>query len=229
MIKTIHAWILHKQATGDTSVRLYLFTREYGLIQCLFKGGRSSKKNVLLQLFTPLCLNVSIRYNRFYINSVETLAPTLPLTGNALFCALYANEILYYSLKQDVSEELLFDAYIYLLNQLILYKDNVQIEPCLRRFEWTLLQVCGYSFSLSCEAKTGQPIEKHKYYQFKVNEGLLETDQGFSGAHIIALAQDDFSDKAYLHTAKIIMRMAIEHLLEGRRIHSRALFTNTPL
>lgn len=222
--RTIEAWVLHKQWFGDTSARVSFFTRELGVVQCLCKGGRTPKKQALLQAFTPLWISLAERYDRHYIQAVESISSTLPLTGNSLFAGLYINEVLYYALSPNYSDSILFDAYLLTLNSLILTKDRLVLEALLRRFEWTLLRSCGYSFSLTQEARTANLIVADLRYQFVAGEGFVIDSRGIPGAHILALAQDDLSEIAYLKSAKMIMRQAIDHLVGGREIKSRALY-----
>lgn len=222
--KSLQALVLHKQWSGDTSAKVIFFTRELGLVHCLCKGGRTPKKQSLLQAFTPLWLGVDERHDRYYARSVESLSPMLPLEGNALFSALYINELLYYVLKPVYPDAELFDAYLHTLNGLTSSQDRLVIEALLRRFEWTLLQTCGYMFSLTEEARTEQAIVANAYYQFIAGEGFILSHQGIAGEHILALAENKLDHPVYLKSAKIIMRQAIDHLLNGRDIKARALF-----
>ncbi|MCE0724225.1 MULTISPECIES: DNA repair protein RecO [Legionella] len=223
-IRTIEAWVLHKKWSGDTSTRVSFFTRELGVIQCLSKGGRTPKKQALLQPFTPLWVNLVERHERYYTQSVESIVPTLQLTGGSLFAGLYINEILYYALRPNYPDATLFDAYLFTLNNLASTKERLVLEASLRRFEWTLLHACGYSFSLTHEARTAHLIGADLCYQFVAGEGFIINSRGIPGEHILALAQDNLNEAPYLKSAKIIMRQAIDHLLGGREIKTRALY-----
>ena len=227
--QSIEAWVLYKQWSGDTSARVIFITRDAGLIQCFYKGGRTPKKQALLQPFTPLWVTITERYDRYYAQTIESSSPTLQFpVANALFASLYVNEILYYALSPNYPDAALFDAYLLTLNSLAATKDRLVLESILRRFEWVLLQSCGYSFSFSHEARTANLIAADLYYQFVAGEGFILDRSGVSGAHILALAHDDFSDPAALKSAKIIMRQAIDHLLGGKEIKARALYTRAP-
>lgn len=225
--KTIEAWVLHKQWSGDTSARVSFFTRESGLIHCLCKGGRTPKKHALLQAFTPLWLSVDERYDRLYVKTIESISPGLQLTGHSLFSALYVNEILYHALSSGYPDVGLFDAYLFTLNGLALAKERLVLESLLRRFEWTLLRACGYSFSLTHEARTDQELCADLRYQFIAGEGFILNIDGIPGDHILALAQDNLDSADYLKSAKQVMRKAIDHLLSGREIKARALYAST--
>ncbi|MGC1181671.1 DNA repair protein RecO [Legionella sp.] len=225
MTKTIEGWVVHKQWSGDTSARVSFFTLELGFIQCLYKGGRTPKRQALLQVFTPLWLTVDERYERYYVKTVESISPTLDLEGHSLFCALYVNEILYYALSPYYHDASLFEVYLFTLNGLASTRERLVFESLLRRFEWALLKTCGYSFSLIHEARTNNFIVPELYYQFVAGEGFISTSEGIPGRHILALAEDNLSEADYLKSAKYIMRQAIDDLLGGREIKSRSLYS----
>ncbi|CEG56460.1 DNA repair protein RecO [Legionella fallonii] len=222
--KSVQAWVIHKQWSGDTSARVSFFTRELGLIQCLCKGGRTPKKQSLLQAFTPLWVSVDERYNRYYAQKIEGIAAMLPLEGVSLFSGLYVNELLYYTLSPANPDEELFNAYLTTLNGLALNLDRFTVESLLRRFEWVLLKSCGYSFSFTQEARTGELIISDHYYHFIAGEGFISANKGILGEHLLALSEDNLSEEALLKSAKHIMRQAIDHLLGGREIQARNLY-----
>lgn len=224
MTKTVEAWVIHKKWSGDTSARVSFFTREFGFIECLCKGGRTPKKQALLQAFTPLWLTLDERYERLYANKIESISPTLHLEGHSLFSALYINEILYYVLSPHTPDPGLYDAYRITLNKLSLTKERLVLESLLRRFEWTLLKASGYSFSLVHEARTQNLITAGLYYQFVAGEGFVLNSRGIPGTHILALAEDNLAEVDVLKSAKHIMRQAIDDLLGGREIKARALY-----
>lgn len=223
--KLVQAFVVHKYWSGDTSARVIFFTRELGVVHCLCKGGRTPKKQALLQAFTPLWLSLNERYERHYMHHLESSAPMLSLTGHSLFSALYINELLYYALSPLYPDPRLFDAYLFTLNALASNQDRLSIEALLRRFEWALLLACGQSFSLQKDAQTGKDIIEQAFYQFRAGEGLVLAQQGIPGASILAIAADNLNEAATLKYAKVMMRQAIDSLLDGREIKARALYT----
>lgn len=221
--RVMNAWVLHKHWTGDTSARVVFFTRELGLIHCLCRGGRTLKKQAFLQPFTPLWLAVEERYDRFYTRSIEQHQPMLVLSGDSLFSGLYINELLYYALKPQYQDETLFDAYELILLALGRSQDRLVIEGQLRRFEWNLIKSCGHAFSFFQDARSDDAILENKYYQFIPGEGFVLQSGGIPGRYILALGEDNLDDLSCLKAAKMIMRKAIDHLLNGRELKSRAL------
>ena len=220
----LQAWIIHKYWSGDTSARVVFFTREQGLIRCLYKGGRTPKKQALLQAFSPLWLAMDVRGQAHFVRQLEAASPPMLLVGHTLFAGLYVNELLHHALQPNDPDELLYLAYVHTLNLLTKTTDRFAIEAILRRFEWTLLTSCGYHMSLTHDAKTALPISAHLYYRFIPGEGFIMEASGICGTHLMAMAADDLDDKAVLKTAKHIMRRAIDHALDGKIIKARALY-----
>ncbi len=222
--KSLQAWVIHKQWSGDTSARVDFFSQELGLVRCLCKGGRTPKKQSLLQAFTPLWLCVDERHDRYYVKSMESISPMLHLEGNSLFSGLYINELLYHTLRPIYPDAELFNAYLVTLNALASSCDRLLIEPVLRRFEWALLKACGHLFSWTVEARTGLMIHENKAYLFVAGEGFVCSHKGIPGEHIIGLSEDNLNEIDYLKSAKKIMRQAIDYLLGGKEIKARALY-----
>ena len=224
--EALEAWVLHKQWSGDTSARVVFFTRDYGLVHCYYKGGRTPKKQALLQAFTPLWLTMDVRGDAYFVRQLEIAAPTVPLVGQRLFAALYMNELLYYLLKPLDPSIVMHEVYPQALETLAKATDRLAIEAVLRRFEWTLLRASGYPMSLTHEAISGKRIVDEGYYQFIVGEGFRVAAQGIRGVDILAMSKDRLEEPEVLRIAKKIMRIAIDHVLEGREIKARGLYVS---
>lgn len=219
-----HAWVIHKYWSGDTSARVVFFTREQGLVNGLYKGGRTPKKQALLQVFTPLWLALDVRGQAYFVRHLEIAAPSLPLEGPTLFAGLYVNELLYHALKPHDPHLELHRLYPHVLHALKAASDRFAIERVLRRFEWTLLTACGYQLSLTHDAASASPILATSHYHYLAGEGFVRAQEGICGAHLLAMSEDNLEDKAVLRTAKQIMRQAIAHAIDGKEIRSRALY-----
>jgi DNA repair protein RecO (recombination protein O) len=216
--EALSAWVLHKYWSGDTSARVVFFTRQYGVVNCLYKGGRTPKKQALLQPFTELWLVMNIRGDSFFVRDLEIAAPQDEFLGKNLFSALYMNELLHYTLRPqdpDVTLKALSRA-----------EGRLSIEAILRRFEWVFLKACGYEISFTHDARTAQLISDKNFYRLVPGEGFILVDKGISGAHLMAMADDDLSDAMVLNASKKIMRQAIDYALDGRVIRARALYIN---
>ncbi|ASQ45484.1 DNA repair protein RecO [Legionella clemsonensis] len=220
----LEAWVLHKQPSGETSILVTFFTREKGIIKCLCKGGRTLKKQAMLQAFTPLWISVDSKNERHYARQLEAVSCPFNFKGDTLFAGLYLNELLYYSLSLSDPHPDLFDNYLGTLRGLATVTDKFVMEALLRQFEWSLLVACGQAISLTEEAHSTMSIDENKYYHFKANEGFIPASAGLPGKDILALSQGCLDNASVLKTAKVIMRQAIDELLDGRVLKSRALY-----
>lgn len=215
---TSEAWVLHKIPSGDTSLRLSLFSREMGVLSCLYKGGRTPKKQALIQAFIPLWVSLAKTGNSYFVRHLEIHAPALELKNTALYAALYLNELLYYLIKPLDPHPELYDHYKYTLHGLTMASERLTIESLLRKFEWVLLAECGYSLAFTEQAAQAE------YYRFWPNKGFVPALDGFPRAEILTIIEGQFHDINLLKSAKIIMRQAIDFLLEGKELKSRQLF-----
>ena len=222
--ETTSAWVIHKRWSGDTSARVTFFTPHNGLVCGLYQGGRSPKKQALLQAFLPLWLAFDVRGEWYYVQKLEIAAPPLPLVGKNLFAGLYVNELIHHTQLPLDPHKTLFTAYTDTLQGLSKALHAPALEATLRRFERALLLSLGYDISLMQEAHTLMPILADKHYQFSAGEGLVRTDGGILGADILAFAEDKLDEASVLKAAKHIMRGAIRHALDGKPLKSRELY-----
>ena len=222
------AWVLYKRPSGDTSAQVTFFLREKGVVSALCKGGRTPKKQSLLQAFTPLWLTFDVRRDWHYVRDLDVMAQSLQLTGDSLFAGLYVNEILYHGLHQLDPCPALYDAYVQTMQIFLKNPERLEIEAALRRFEWQFLSTCGYECSLTHEAHTSMPIMPDHYYNFIAGEGCVLARKGISGDCILAMAEDKLDDPTVLKAAKWMMRRAIDHALDGKRIKARELYQRQP-
>ncbi|STX29337.1 DNA repair protein RecO [Legionella beliardensis] len=223
---SLNAWLLHKQPLGDTSLKAIFYTREQGIIPCVYKGGRLPKKQTLLQPFIPLWLSVRHQKNSqwCYVSQIENTGPSLILNGDSLFAGLYINELIYYLLADSEPSTLFYDSYELTLKALAQTQARLELEAILRYFEYRLLQLCGYAFSYTHEAYSYQLIDLKKHYTFIAGHGFVPAHQGLLGSDILALGQGQLNTPHLLKLAKHIMRQAINHALDGRALISRNLF-----
>lgn len=223
IIEGQNAFVLHKRWSGDTSAQITFFTREKGVVSAMCRGGRTPKKQSLLQAFTPLWLICDVRRDWHYVHQLDVTAPSLALSGDSLFAGLYVNEVLCHGLRQLDPCPALYDAYEQTLSALVHATHRLEIEAVLRRFEWQFLSSTGYPFSLMHDV-TSMPIVASNHYHFIAGVGLVLAAQGILGAHIIAMSEDNLADPDVLKAIKWIMRRAIDHALDGKRIKARELY-----
>jgi DNA repair protein RecO (recombination protein O) len=220
----ITGWLLHKRVVGDTSIYATFFTKERGLLHARVQGGRTRKKQAILQLFVPLWLVLDEKKYGMYVRNLELSALLLSLTGDRALAGLYVNELLYRLLRPHEQELLLFQVYEETLHALSSAPTPHDVERALRQFEWMLLQTSGLQVSYELEADGVSRITTDDYYTFQPNDGFTLASKGFKGEHILAIGEARFDSTAVLKAAKIMMRQSIDALLEGKELYSRTLY-----
>jgi DNA repair protein RecO (recombination protein O) len=221
------AFVLHTYPYRETSMIVEALTATRGRVALVARGARRPRSDLrgALQSFQPLTLSWT------GAGELKTLARAewrggLPLvTGSALLCGFYLNELLLKLVAREDAHPRLFDDYEAALRGLA---SGAEQAPILRRFELRLLAELGYAMPLTHEADTGRPIDPgaRYYYAFERGPRMSAAEPGrhypeVRGATLLALAQHDFSAPAAAAEAKRLMRDVLDYYLERRAIASR--------
>ncbi|MDX1589492.1 MAG: DNA repair protein RecO [Oleiphilaceae bacterium] len=226
------AWVIHRRPWRESSLLLDLFSLNRGRVSAVAKGAqrRNQPWQSQLQPFVPLQLAWLGR------GSLKTLTgadpgPAVPaLTGNRLYCGLYLNELIQRLLPEEEPFPVVFTGYMEALQALSQAPDSTALELPLRRFEWSLVSQLGYGLSLDRVSETGEPVRSDHSYCLDPEQGIRQTPgpgcrlQQLPGEHLLAMAVGDLSSVPVRRCAKRVMRVLIDHLLQGRPLHSRQLF-----
>jgi DNA repair protein RecO (recombination protein O) len=109
---------------------------------------------------------------------------------------------------------------------------NYLVEPILRRFELRLLQELGYALELAREAGTHAPIVAEREYLYVVERGPVAAAEGagvpanavkLKGNTLLDLDRGSLEDAATVAQAKQLMRLLINHSLNGQELATRAM------
>ncbi|MDP2903199.1 MAG: DNA repair protein RecO, partial [Methylovulum sp.] len=215
------AFILKQQKYRETSLIIDALTQDFGRVPILAKGVRKLKSKTagLLQPFVPLNISYVGKAELKILTDVEIIPPSPQLTGLALYCGFYVNELTGFFLhKYDPHPEVFAD-YQKCLFGLATVSN---IEAALRIFECELMAHIGYGLQLEYSACNGQPIDPAKKYFFNKGKGLVEAEQGmFSGVTLLAIKRKEFTDRQVLSEAKLLMRAVIDSHLQGKPLKSR--------
>lgn len=209
-------WILHSRSFRNTSLIVEFLTDTRGRCGVVARAGR---RNALLQPFRPLCFALSGRGELARLDHIEADGPAPGLSGRALYCGFYLNELLTRLLHRDDPQPGLLDLYEQTLTSL--QRDEAH-DIVLRRFEMTLLEELGYGFPLDRDAR-GQSLEPQRRYNFYPEQGLLHAGDGLEGEALLELAAGEWSRRAR-HAARELMRAALAPHLGERPLKSRSLF-----
>jgi DNA repair protein RecO (recombination protein O) len=231
------AFVLHTRPFKENQQLVELLTEHQGKVSALVYVGQSKRsiKKGLLQPFLPLILNFKGQNASLKrITSIEAEAKSFPLNKDYLYSAFYINELLVKLLNDDIMCESLFCQYKSTLSAL---SKGLPIAQQLRKFELALLEELGLSFDFS-------PVfveNTHNIvgFYFLPEQGFLPaykysvnniTTPWFTIEHLQAIAEYVLDNKVVLHreaehTFKLLMRDVINHLLDGKVLNSRKLFT----
>lgn len=222
------AWLLHSRPYQETSALAWLLTLEDGRLNAVVRGVRTKKSRyrALLQPFTPLMVQVSGKQELKNLVGLEATAAPARLQGEALICGLYANELLSRLLLTSQACPVLFRDYSLLLQ---LLSDRQQREPALRRFEFSLLEHLGSPLIFA--DIQGNPLVKEGLYRWLPEQGFLAVhgiaepnNTTYTGASLLAIADDDWQEALTGQTAKSLTRLLLAPLLGSKPLLSRQLF-----
>lgn len=216
--------ILHRRPWRETSLWLEVFTRDLGKIALLAKGGRRAKGGTksALQLFQPLLIRWRGKSELGALTAAEVLPPVLSLTGMALYCGLYLNELLCRLLKRCDPHPRLYAEYLKTLSELAQASD---LEACLRRFEMHFLREIGYGLILDHEVEYKTAIDPAACYRYDPEHGpVLDKEGWLHGQTLLALREGRLDSSRVRREAKRLLRELIDYRLEGRLLESRRLF-----
>ena len=232
-------YVLHTYAYRETSLILQAWTEKHGRLGLVAKGARRPKsaQRAVLVPFQPLAMEWFGRSELKTLKTAEPAAPATPLSGPALLSAFYLNELLLKLTTREDPHEGLFDGYDTAITQLrALSRQGAHaqhaVEPILRRFELRLLQELGYAVELTREAGTHAPIVAEQEYLYVVERGpVASTGEGdtplnavkLRGATLLDLDRGRLDDAATIAQAKQLMRLLINHSLNGQELATRAL------
>lgn len=230
-------YVLHSYHYRETSLILQVWTEKHGRMGLVAKGARRprSAQRAVLVPFQPLTLDW---FGRGELRTLKTAEPTLPATpllGQSLMSAFYLNELLLKLTTRDDPHEGLFEAYDRAITELRSLSRSLKgrdAEPILRRFELRLLQELGYALELTQEAGTHVPIATEREYLYVVERGAIpvpreaETPANavrLRGQTLLELDRGQLDDATTVAQAKSLMRLLINHSLNGQELATRAM------
>ena len=223
-------YVLHTYPFKETSLVVELFSKEFGRIAAVAKGARRphSAMRGMLQSFQILDGAWSGKNELKTLHSLDWRAGLTLLTGEALMCGFYMNELLLRLLPREDAHETLFDYYQQTLNTL---SQSSQLAVTLRQFELKMLQEMGYAVPLKVD-ENELPIDANKQYKYEAEYGAQQLNGTLSasknsvqlhGKTLLDMARDDYSDAQTQSQSKQLMRYLLAHYLGDKPLHTRQL------
>ncbi|MGZ8156365.1 MAG: DNA repair protein RecO [Burkholderiales bacterium] len=223
------AFVLHSYPFKETSLVVDLLTRNHGRIAVVAKGARRPKSSLrgVLMAFQPVLVSWSGKGELHTLTRAEWHGRYQPLTGLALICGFYLNELLLKLLARHDPHERLFDTYSGTLAALATEGDEAAI---LRSFEKSLLRELGYAVTLDRDVESGHPIAAEQRYTYVVERGPVgaRDDAAANGVELVGqtlidMQSDVYSSAITQQQSKALMRTLINHYLGEQVLHTRQL------
>jgi DNA repair protein RecO (recombination protein O) len=221
------AFVLHAYPYKETSVIVELLTADHGRVAMVARGAKRPRSELrgVLQAFQPLHVSWAGASDLKTLLRAEWRGGLPLVTGSALLCGFYLNELLLKMLPREDAHPALFRDYEAALARLA---HGSEQAPVLRHFEVRLLAELGYALPLTHDVDSGAPIDPgaRYYYAFDRGPRITVSEPGsryprVRGATLLALAAEDFSAPEAASEAKRLMREVLDHYLERRAVFSR--------
>lgn len=213
------AFVLQQRNFRETSLIIEVLTRDFGRLSVLAKGVRKTKSKTagLLQPFVPILISYIGKAELKILTTVEMADSFAKLTGLALYCGFYVNELVGCFLHKHDPHPEVFVHYQSCLTRLA---QEATLEPALRTFELELLESIGYGL----HAETNNSSIHSASYSFDNDRGLVADAKGLlSEKTVQAIQSRQFNDPQVLSEVKLLMRQVIDTHLQGRQLKSRAV------
>lgn len=232
------SYILHQRPYREQGRLLDILTPEYGRVRLVVAGlgRRGGRRGLLFQSFYPLVMSYTGRMGGLQrLTAVEPRsAAVLRLSGQALWCGLYVNELVTRVLPEGIVAEDVFLAYEQVLQGLTT-PPSAGLEAVLRRFELQLLAALGYALAF-VEADSFGPAAAlcpEREYVYEPDRGFVlpamvsagtAPSACFSGAELLAIARGDWQARQTRQAGKRLLRMALGRVLGAKPLQARKLF-----
>jgi DNA repair protein RecO (recombination protein O) len=222
------AFVLHSYPYRETSLVIDVFTRDHGRLALVAKGAKRphSALRGVLQTFQPLSIAWSGKSEMRTLTGAEWIGGMLPLSGDALLCGFYVNELLVKFCAREDPHPQLFHHYVVTLTRLAHDEPPVQV---LRSFERVLLRETGYAMALDrTVARKAVTVEGR--YVFDPERGVREASADLpshwpvvSGQTLLDMEKDDYHRAQTVAQSKTLMRFLLNTYLGGTPLATRQI------
>ena len=219
------AFILHHKPYRNTSLLLDVLSQDFGRLSLIAKGAQRPKSNLrsCLQPFQRLSISWVRKTELGTLTQAEFSEKPINIQGEAMYAAMYLNELLTRLLTRGDHIQDIFHSYSHSLKCL----QDSDIAPVLRIFEYNLLQSLGFEMQLAYDVDH-HPIQAACTYKYVPEQGFVLSQEKnitlFQGEHLIAFNESKFDSPEVLKTAQLLMQSGLNKLLGAEPLKSRELF-----
>ena len=223
------AYVLHHHPYRDTSALVEIFSEHHGRVGLVARGvrGQRSRRQALLQPFTPLLVSWSGRGELMTLVDVEAEAPNAMLQGTVLMSGFYVNELLLRLLRRHDPHPQLFIYYDQLLQRLSRLGGDrpPELPVALRLFEKLLLDEIGYGLALEVDCR-GEALDADTSYRYSTEQGPIPVSptepEAIPGRALLALAAGELDGEA-ARVVRPLLRRALDQQLGAAPLKSRQM------
>ena len=219
------AFILHHRPFRDSSQILDILSRDQGKLALVARGSRGARSRLkgVLRPFMPLDLSWVQKSDLGTLTGAEVRGAPLSLTGDALLCGYYINELIICFLHRHDPQPEVFDLYAHTLTAL---GSAANVAVCLREFELELLRQVGYALNLVVDAVTHEAIDESRHYEYRMEQGPVSVGRTdgplvFPGELLAAIERREFQRPEVLRAASRLLREVIDFHLGGKTLKTR--------
>lgn len=225
------AFVLHSYPYRETSLVIDVLSRDHGRVALVAKGAKRphSALRGVLQTFQPLALSWTGKGEVRTLTGAEWVGGMLPLTGDALLCGFYVNELVVKFIAREDSHPELFRHYVVTLTRLAHDEPPVQV---LRSFERVLLRETGYALALNRTVNRKAVVPEGRYV-FDPERGVRELSSEreewpahwpvVSGQTLLDMEEDDYHRPQTVAQSKALMRFLLNTYLGGTPLATRQI------
>ncbi|MGF6921966.1 DNA repair protein RecO [Paraburkholderia sp. 40] len=222
------AFVLHSYPYRETSLIIDVLSRDHGRLALVAKGAKRphSALRGVLQTFQPLSLAWSGKSEMRTLTGAEWVGGMLPLTGDALLCGFYVNELLVRFCAREDPHLQLFHHYVVTLTRLAHDEPPVQV---LRSFERVLLRETGYAMALDRTVARKAVLADGRYV-FDPERGVREASDEWpaqwpvvTGQTLLDMEKDDYHRAQTVAQSKTLMRFLLNTYLGGAPLATRQI------
>jgi DNA repair protein RecO (recombination protein O) len=218
-------YILHSRQLGEDKLILQLLLPELGRLSAVVRK-RQGKQRLALQPFQLFSLQLTGRKELKTVKSIDEAAPAFMFSGKVLYSGMYLNELVCRLWPDNLAAEQLFALYQHSLQQLSqVQQGSIELEPCLREFEFALLTELGQPIDWQQDA-LGNAINSNSCYQWQSEQGFVPAERGYSGTQLLQIGLGQWHSAEAKHCAKQLSRQLLAPLLGTKPLASRALFAS---
>ncbi len=156
------AFLLCSAPWRENSLKLEIFSRDYGRVALLARSARTrgSELRGVLSPFIPFSVSWFGKEELKTLHRAEWIGGWPQPQNRSLFSALYVNELVWKLTAREDPHPQLFDALSHILRRICL---NTRHTAALRCFEWQLLGILGYAPDTQHDIKGLALTPEHTY------------------------------------------------------------------